>query len=65
MNIHENVKYVCEKCEYKARQQSSLIRHIMSLHGGNKYLCSKCDSKFSTKSYLIYHEMSILVKNVT
>ena len=65
MNIPENVKYECEKCDCKAIQQSSLIRHIMSSHGGNKYPCSKCDSKFSTKSYLIYHEMSIPVKNMT
>ena len=47
MSLHENVKYLCVKCDYKATHQSSLKAHKLSIHEGVKYLCTICDSKLT------------------
>ena len=46
MSLHENVKYLCVKCDYKATHQSSLKAHKLSIHEGVKYLCTKLTQNF-------------------
>ena len=43
MSVHENVKYPCNQCEYKATHRGNLKIHKMSVHENIKYLCNLCN----------------------
>ena len=47
MSVHENIKYPCNICDYKATHQVSLKRQKMSIHEGEgiKYHCNQCEYK--------------------
>ena len=50
-NIHEGIRWPCDKCDKQARDRGALNRHMKEEHGhGNHipYKCNKCDfeSKF-------------------
>ena len=47
MSVHENIKYPCNICDYKATRQVSLKRQKMSIHEGEgiKYHCNQCEYK--------------------
>ena len=59
MSIHEEVKYSCNQCNYKASQQGHLKTHKMSVHEGVKYSCNLCDYKASQQGHLKRHDMSV------
>ena len=39
MSVHENVKYPCDQCAFKAAEKGYLKRHKMSVHVKVKYHC--------------------------
>ena len=39
MSVHENVKYPCDECAFKAAEKGYLKRHKMSVHVKVKYHC--------------------------
>ena len=59
MSEHENVKYPCIQCEYKATKKDHLKTHKMSVHEMVKYPCNQCESKFTRKGDLNRHKMSV------
>ena len=59
MSVHKDIKYQCEKCEYKATQRGHLKTHKMSIHEGIKYQCDLCDHKSTQKQNLKIHKMSV------
>ena len=59
MQVHESCKYLCNQCDYKAGQKSSLKTHKISVHKGVRYLCNHCDYKAKWKSNLKTHERSV------
>ena len=50
--IHEQVKYDCPNCVYKAPDTPYLRKFIKSAHEQVKYGCSKCEHKASSQSSL-------------
>ena len=47
--------YPCNQCDYKAKRQSHLKRHIQSKHEGIKYPCNQCVSHFVDRKGLQKH----------
>ena len=48
-NIHEGIRWPCDKCDKQARDRGALNRHMKEEHGNHiPYKCNKCDfeSKF-------------------
>ena len=45
MSVHENIKYLCNQCEYKATRKGHLKTHEMSVHENIKYPCNQCEYK--------------------
>ena len=43
MSVHENIKYLCNQCEYKATRKGHLKTHEMSVHENIKYPCDQCE----------------------
>ena len=49
-NIHEGIRWPCDKCDYQARDRESLFKHMRIEHGNHiPYKCDKCD--FESKSF--------------
>ena len=42
-SVHEQIKYPCNLCEYKATVRGSLKRHVESVHEKVKYPCNLCE----------------------
>ena len=57
-NIHEGVKYACDKCDNKATR-GALKRHQQSVHEGVKYACNKCYYNATTRGPLKSHQQSV------
>ena len=38
--VHDKIKYVCSKCEYKATWKSHLTRYSKSGHEGKRFPCT-------------------------
>ena len=55
---HPDVKYACNQCDYKAKQQSNLKTHIESKHNGVKYACNQCDYQATKQGNLKAHIQS-------
>ena len=54
-SIHENVKHLCNQCDYQATTQSNLTQHIEHKHEGVKYACKQCDyqgSMYGLRSHI-------------
>ena len=62
--LHEDVKYSCNQCDYKASHQGNLKTHKMPVHEGVKFSCNHCDYKTSKQGNLKTHKMSIHVYSV-
>ena len=58
-SIHENIKFPCQHCDYKATQAGSLKSHIQSIHENIKFPCQQCDYKATKASNLKTHVQSI------
>ena len=52
---HQEVKFSCEQCDYKAVQKGHLLTHIKSIHEGVKFPCEQCDYKATQKGNLLKH----------
>ena len=52
---HENVKFPCDQCDYKAKDKGYLLKHIKSRHEGVKYPCDQCAYKATFKGALRRH----------
>ena len=59
MSVHENVKYPCNQCDFKATLKSSLKRHQTSVHENIKYPCNQCEYKATQQSSLKAHKLII------
>ena len=58
-SIHENVKYQCPQCDYKATLKSSLTKHIKSIHERVEYNWPQCNYKSNDKTTIRRHIQSI------
>ena len=47
---HEDVKYLCDQCDYKATLKTNLLTHIKSKHMGVKYPCDQCVGTYQIKT---------------
>merc|ERR1712150_148157 len=52
---HENLKYKCNRCEFRYKTKQGLRKHIDSFHLGLRYACSQCDQQFTEDSTLRNH----------
>ena len=53
---HEEVKYNCTECSYKATQKSVLQRHVVDVHEGlQSFYCDQCEYKAARNSNLQIH----------
>ncbi|CAB0038581.1 unnamed protein product [Trichogramma brassicae] len=59
--VHEVGKdFVCDKCEKKFGQRSSLHTHQKLVHkGGKDFVCDKCEKEFWRKSHLLIHHKTV------
>ena len=57
--FHEGGQYPCEKCDCRAAERGSLVRHIKSIHEGERCPCEKCDCKATQRGSLGQHIKSI------
>ena len=55
---NEDVKYVCNQCDYQATRQKNLTTHIQSKHEGVKYACNQCDYQATRQDNLRVHIQS-------
>ena len=56
-STHLGISYPCEKCDYTAKLQISLNRHVKTHHEEKKwYFCQSCDYKGSKKGLRIHTE---------
>ena len=62
-SIHDQVKYECNKCEYKATQRSHLTQHVRSIHDQFKYDCKNCEYKATFVGSLRTHMKAKYQKN--
>ena len=46
----------CVECEYSAKKESNLKRHIQSVHTKSKFECVYCEEEFSRKDNLTRHK---------
>ncbi|KAJ3651334.1 hypothetical protein Zmor_017383 [Zophobas morio] len=51
----DEILYYCDKCLYKCKIKSNLIRHIRVFHSHRGYACDKCPFKTRYKSTLKIH----------
>ena len=54
-SIHEEKRYQCDQCDYKATCQTNLHTHQESIHNGKRYLCENCGYKATHPSSLLRH----------
>ena len=54
-SIHEEKRYLCDQCDYKATCQTNLRTHQDSIHNGMRYLCENCGYKATHPSSLLRH----------
>ena len=50
--FHEGGQYPCGKCDCRAAERGSLVRHIKSIHEGERCPCEKCDCKATQRGVL-------------
>jgi len=53
--IHNDVKYPCSKCTYRASDLHILRRHVEAIHEYVKYPCDHCEYRASFKHHLKTH----------
>ena len=58
-SVHEEVRYSCDQCDYKAANKRTLKRHIDSVHRDVRYSCDQCDYKATQKGTLDRHIDSV------
>ena len=69
-SVHGNVRYSCNRCDFKATWKQSLKEHIDTVHEKVQYSCNQCDYKVTTKKYLkrhigtVYKDFSIVAISV-
>ena len=56
MAVYNDVKYPCDKCDFKASQKYYLQIHMRSIHEGFRYPCNECDYKGTTRGCLKTHQ---------
>ena len=54
-SLHNDNRYPCHQCNYKATKPSHLQTHIQSIHEGLKYPCDQCKYKATERSALRKH----------
>ena len=54
-----NLSYPCDQCEYQAKSQNNLLKHVEAVHDGVKYLCDQCDHKSTQRVNLQRHIQSV------
>ena len=55
-NIHEGIRWPCDKCDYQARDRESLFKHMRIEHGNHiPYKCNKCDYEAKLRSSMYGH----------
>ena len=53
---HQDFRYICDSCDFRATHSEHLFRHINAVHLRLKnYSCGECDAKFSTPFSLKRH----------
>ena len=58
-NIHECVRYNCDKCDENFSRKSELTEHINRVHEKIRYNCNQCEKSFSHKGTLKTHIESV------
>ena len=54
----KEMKFTCDKCDYKAAKINHLTQHKQSRHMNTEYSCDKCDYKSSMKGNLSQHKQA-------
>ena len=47
---HDNIRYLCDQCDFKATCKGNLKLHLDSIHKGVQYLRAHCGYTSSTKN---------------
>ena len=58
-SVLKEIKYECDKCNYKATLKGNLKKYIENIHLRIRHECIKCEKTFSSSA-----QMSIQMKSV-
>ena len=58
-SIHEEVKYLCKRCDYQINENGHFVEHKRVVHEGFKYPCRECDHQASSGGNLVQHKMAV------
>ena len=57
--LHREIRFPCTQCEYEAKTQATLKRHVESVHEKIKYSCDQCQYNATHKGNLKTHIESV------
>ena len=58
-NVHENVRYNCDKCEKSFSRKFDLSDHVRVVHENIRHNCDKCEKSFTRKTNLNEHIQAV------
>ena len=53
--LHLGKRFLCSRCDFKARSSTALRNHIIMKHSERKFQCYLCSKKFGSKQNLEQH----------
>ena len=53
--LHLGKRFLCSRCDFKARSSTSLRNHIIMKHSERRFQCFLCSKKFGSKQNLEQH----------
>ena len=59
-SVHEvSMQFLCKLCDYRATQNSDLLKHFKSIHEDVKFSCKQFDYRATQKGSLLSHTASV------